>query len=131
MKDRLASAAWGAWLLTAVYYFYQSVLRSAPAVMLPQLSEAFQITTVGVASLAGIFYYGYSPFSLVAGAALDRLGAKGGVSLRALLVAIGALMFGPGSLGAANVGRFLQGAGGVFALVGAVYIASRNFPASQ
>ena len=32
---------------------------------------------------------------------------------------------------AANVGRFLQGAGGVFALVGAVYIATKNFPASR
>ena len=29
------------------------------------------------------------------------------------------------------MGRFLQGAGGVFALVGAVYIATKNFPASR
>jgi MFS family permease len=29
---------------------------------------------------------------------------------------------------AANVGRFLQGAGGVFALVGAVYLVTKNFP---
>ena len=31
----------------------------------------------------------------------------------------------------ATVGRFMQGAGGVFALVGAVYIATKNFPASS
>src|SRR6185369_12161755 len=85
-KNHLAGAAWGAWLLTAFYYFYQYVLRSAPGVMLPQLSEAFQITSVGVASLVGILYYGYSPFSLVAGAAIDRLGAKAVVSAGALLV---------------------------------------------
>ena len=30
-----------AWLLTATYYFYQYMLRSAPAVMMPELSEAF------------------------------------------------------------------------------------------
>src|SRR6185503_8842997 len=30
----------------------------------------------------------------------------------------------------ANVGRLLQGAGGVFALVGAVYLVTKNFPAS-
>ncbi|HSE41396.1 MAG TPA: MFS transporter, partial [Acidobacteriota bacterium] len=29
------------------------------------------------------------------------------------------------------IGRFIQGAGGVFALVGAVYIASKNFPSSR
>jgi len=131
MKDRLAGAAWGAWLLTAVYYFYQYVLRSAPAVMLPQLSDAFQLTSIGVASLLGIFYYGYSPFSLVAGAAIDRLGAKGVVSAGALAAGIGTLLFATGNVGAANVGRFLQGAGGVFSLVGAVYIATQNFPASR
>src|SRR6187431_1466969 len=65
-----------AWLLTAVYYFFQYTLRSAPAVMVPQLSDAFGLTTLGVASLVGLFYYGYSPFSLVAGVALDRFGAR-------------------------------------------------------
>ena len=58
-----------AWLVTAFYYFYQYTLRSAPAVMMPQLSEAFGLTSMAVASMVGLFYYGYSPFSLVAGAA--------------------------------------------------------------
>ena len=65
-----------AWLVTALYYFYQYALRSAPAVMMPQLSDAFGLTTMGVASLVGLFYYGYSPFSLVAGAAMDTLGPR-------------------------------------------------------
>ena len=34
-------AAAVAWLVTAIYYFYQYTLRSAPAVMMPQLSDAF------------------------------------------------------------------------------------------
>ena len=65
-----------AWLITAVYYFYQYILRSAPAVMMPQLSEAFGLSALGVASMVGLFYYGYSPFSLVAGTALERLGPR-------------------------------------------------------
>ncbi len=120
-----------AWLITAVYYFYQYTLRSAPAVMMPQLSGAFGMTAAGVASLAGLFYYGYSPFSLVAGVALDRLGARRVVPIGAAAVGVGALLFGSGSSEAASVGRLLQGAGGVFALVGAVYIASTSFPASR
>jgi len=48
-----------AWLVAALYYFYQYVLRSAPAVMMPELSQAFGLTAMGVASLAGLFYYGY------------------------------------------------------------------------
>lgn len=124
-------AAWIAWSLAAVYYFYQYALRSAPAVMVPQLSDAFGLTATGVASLTGIYYYGYSPFSLLAGAAIDRLGAKAVIPGGALITAAGAILFAVGGLPAANLGRFLQGAGGVFALVGAIYIASKNFPASQ
>ena len=120
-----------AWLITATYYFYQYTLRSAPAVMMPQLSEAFGLTAMGVASLAGLFYYGYSPFSLVAGVALDRLGARRVVPIGAAAVGIGALLFATGNSQVASAGRLLQGAGGVFALVGAVYIATTSFPASR
>jgi MFS family permease len=120
-----------AWLITAVYYFYQYMLRSAPAVMMPQLSDAFGLSALAVASLVGLFYYGYSPFSLVAGAAMDRLGPRKVVPIGAATVGVGSLLFASGSSELASIGRFLQGAGGVFALVGAVYIASTNFPASR
>jgi MFS family permease len=120
-----------AWLITAVYYFYQYVLRSAPAVMMPQLSAAFGLSATGVASMAGLFYYGYSPFSLVAGVAIDRLGPRRIVPVGAAAVGIGALLFATGNNGAASFGRFLQGAGGAFSLVGAAYIATTNFPASR
>src|ERR1700757_4115727 len=102
-----------AWLITALYYFYQYVLRSAPAVMMPELSEAFGLTATGVASMAGLFYYGYSPFSLVAGVALDRWGTRTVVPIGAVAVGIGALLFATGAGGIASAGRLLQGAGGV------------------
>ena len=120
-----------AWLLTAVYYFYQYALRSAPGVMVPQLSDAFGLGPLGVASMVGLFYYGYSPFSLVAGAAMDRLGVRRLVPAAAVVVGIGALLFATGGREVASVGRFLQGAGGVFALIGAIYIATTNFPPSR
>jgi MFS family permease len=120
-----------AWVLTAVYYFYQYALRSAPAVMMPQLSAAFDVTPLAVASIVGVFYYGYSPFSLVAGAAMDRLGPRLLVPGAAAVVGIGALLFATGNREIATVGRFLQGAGGVFALVGAIYIATKNFPPAK
>jgi MFS family permease len=119
------------WLITAVYYFYQYALRSAPAVMMPQLSTAFGLSAAGVASLAGLFYYGYSPFSLVAGLTMDRLGPRRVVPLGAAAVGVGALMFASGNTTFAQIGRFVQGAGGVFALIGAAYIATTNFPPSR
>jgi MFS family permease len=117
--------------MTAIFYFYQYMLRSAPSVMMPQLSEAFALSSMGVASILGLFYYGYSPFSLVAGAAMDRLGPGRVLPIAAAVVGVGALLFATGRSDLASVGRVLQGAGGVFALVGAIYIATKNFPPSR
>ena len=41
LRSRTATVAW---LLTATYYFYQYALRSAPAVMMPDLSDAFGLS---------------------------------------------------------------------------------------
>src|SRR6266850_5211577 len=116
-----------AWVVAASFYFLQYALRSAPSVMMPQLSEAFGLSAMGVASLAGLFYYGYSSFSLVAGAAMDRVGPKRLIPIGAAVLGIGALMFATGNQAAASVGRLLQGVGGAFAAVGAMYIASNYF----
>ena len=120
-----------AWLVTSIFYFYQYVLRSAPSVMVPEITLGFGLTPVGVASLLGLFYYAYAPFSLVAGVAMDQFSARKIVPVGAATVAIGALLFSTGDPTLASVGRFLQGAGGVFALIGAVYIASSHLPAAR
>ena len=130
MSSKLPVAAIGAWLLVALYYFYQYALRSAPSVMMPQLTDAFGVNALGVSAIVGMFYYGYSPFSLVAGASMDRFGAKRIIPIGAAVVGIGALLFATGNVTLANIGRFLQGAGGAFALIGAVYLITKNFPAS-
>ena len=130
MSSKLPVAAIGAWLLVAVYYFYQYALRSAPSVMMPQLTTAFGVNALGVSAIVGMFYYGYSPFSLVAGASIDRFGAKRVIPIGAAVVGVGAIFFGIGNVTLANIGRFLQGAGGAFALIGAVYLITKNFPAS-
>jgi MFS family permease len=120
-----------AWLAAAVFFFYQYTLRSAPSVMMPQLAQAFGLSALGLSSLIGLFYYGYSPFCLVAGAALDQVGPRRVMPIAALIIALGAVLFSLGNTTLANTGRLLQGAGSAFAGVGAIYIVSTNFPASQ
>lgn len=127
----LARKAAVAWFVAAVFYFYQYVLRSAPSVMMPQLAAAFGLSTLGLASLVGLIYYGYSPFSLVAGAALDRLGPRRVMPIAAVIIGLGAFLFSLENQNLASLGRFLQGVGAAFAAVGAIYIASTNFPPSQ
>src|SRR5262250_1390822 len=43
---------------------------------------------------------------------------------------IDSMLFGTGNVALANIGRFLQGAGGAFALIGAAYLITKNFPVS-
>ncbi|MFM0085050.1 MFS transporter [Paraburkholderia sediminicola] len=51
-------------------------MRSAPAVMMSELSHAFGVSALGLSSILGVYYYTYSSASLVAGVLLDRFGAK-------------------------------------------------------
>lgn len=97
--------------------------------MLPELRQSFGLTTLGVSSLLGLYYYTYSVFALVAGASLDRWGAKYTIPVGVVSLAIGTVMFGMGTSSVAHVGRLLQGGGAAFAFVGAVYLATHGFPA--
>jgi MFS family permease len=53
------------------------------------------------------------------------------VPIGAAVIGVGALLFASGNGSFASAGRFLQGAGGVFALLGAAYLATTYFPASR
>jgi MFS family permease len=117
-----------AWLFCSAFYFMQYMLRSAPGVMIPELSTAFARDALGVGSLVGLYYYTYALFSIVCGALLDRLGAKGVIPVGIVLVAIGAALFGLGSVETAEIGRLLQGAGSACGFIGAVYLATHGFP---
>ncbi len=118
-----------AWFFCLLFYFVQYAVRSAPSVMVPELTSAFGLTTLGVSSLLGLYYYTYSTFAIVAGASLDRWGAKYTIPIGVFFLAVGIIMFGMSVTWMANVGRLLQGAGAAFAFVGAVYLATHGFPA--
>jgi hypothetical protein len=63
-------------VVSGVYFVYQYPLRSTPPVMMPQLSEPFGLSAFAIVSMLDPFYCGRSPFTLVAGAAVDRLGLR-------------------------------------------------------
>jgi MFS family permease len=118
-----------AWAFTVAFYFLEYAVRSSPAVMIPELENSFHTTALGISAILGAYYYTYSTMSLVAGAALDRLGAKRTVPIGAAILGIGCLFFSGGSVMAGDVGRLLQGAGSAFAFTGAVYLAAHGFSA--
>jgi MFS family permease len=119
--------AWGAAL---IFYFLEYVVRAAPAVMIPELTTAFSVDAIGVSAIIGAYYYTYSVTSLVAGAALDRYGAKAPVAFGAVLLGIGCLLFIVAVPSVGYLGRLLQGAGSAFAFTGAVFLATHGFSGS-
>ena len=52
-----------AWGICLLFYFLQYAVRSAPSVMLPELTAAYGLSTLGVSSLLGLYYYTYSTFA--------------------------------------------------------------------
>ncbi|WP_345991365.1 MFS transporter [Chryseobacterium sp. Chry.R1] len=116
-----------AWIFGLVFYFLDYVIRSAPAVMIPQLINNFNTTELKLISMVGTYYYTYSTCSLIAGIALDKFGGKKSLFTGALILGIGCLLFLLSSQIAGISGRLLQGAGCAFAFPGCVYLASKGF----
>jgi MFS family permease len=120
-----------AWFFALIFYFLEYAVRSSPSVMIPQLAAAFRTTALGVGSILVLYYYTYSITSLVAGAALDHMGAKRPVATGAAILGAGCLLFSISSVMAADVGRLLQGVGSAFAFTGGVYLAAHGFPPTR
>src|SRR5208337_194730 len=118
-----------AWGLGLCFYFLEYAARSAPAVMIQHLALAFGTSAIGVSAILGTYYYTYSTASLIAGAALDRVGAKKAVPVGIFVLAVGCLLFSIPPATAGYAGRLLQGAGSAFAFTGAVYLAAHGFSA--
>jgi MFS family permease len=120
-----------AWVFALVFYFLEYAVRSAPAVMIPELSGAFGVDGLGVSAILGVYYYTYSTTSLIAGVLLDRYGAKYVVPSGMAILGFGCMVFGLPHAWTGNVGRLMHGAGSAFAFTGAVYLASRGFSAQR
>ena len=125
-RARAFQISWG---LAMCFYFLEYAARSAPAVMMPDLTRALGTTAVGVTAILGTYYYTYSVTSLIAGAALDRVGAKKAVPIGIFILALGCLLFSIPTSTLGYAGRLLQGAGSAFAFTGAVYLAVHGFSA--
>lgn len=120
-----------AWVFGLLFYFLDYVIRAAPAVMLPELAQVFDVSNVGLVSIVGTYYYTYSTCSLLAGIAVDKFGAKYSLFTGALILGLGCLFFIIGNQYAGITGRMLQGAGCAFAFPGCVYLATKGFSAKS
>ncbi|MCD9026891.1 MFS transporter [Luteimonas sp. BDR2-5] len=122
----LKPAYFTAWLLCAIFYFYQYAVRSAPGVMQEELTAAWGGNHIG--TMISAYYVAYALMALVAGVLLDRYGAHRTIPYGIAVVAIGCVIFAQGGEAAGMIGFVLQAIGAIFAFIGASYIAGRYLP---
>jgi len=115
-----------AWLLCAIFYFYQYAVRSAPGVMQDELTAAWGGNHIG--AMISAYYVAYAVMALVAGVLLDRYGAHRTIPYGIAVVGIGCLIFAQGGEAAGMAGFVLQALGAIFAFIGSSYVAARYLP---
>jgi fucose permease len=115
------------WILGCIFYLLQYAIRSSPAVMIRELSDAFTMSPFEVSSILGSYYHTYGFISLLAGIAYDRYGAKYPIAVGAGILCAGCLLFSGFGAIEGYLGRMLQGAGSAFSFTGCVYLASHGF----
>jgi MFS family permease len=120
-----------AWMVCTAFYFLEYAIRSAPAVMIPELANHFGVSTLGVSGIIGTYYYTYSTTSLVAGVLLDQFCAKFVIPGGIVVLACGCALFAIPHPIAGDIGRLMQGAGSAFAFTGAVYLAAHGLSAQR
>lgn len=117
-----------AWLMGAIFYAYQYILRVMPNIMLPDIMKQFQIDASVFGQFSGVYYIGYCLMHLPIGIFLDRYGPKNILPVCILMTTIGLLpivfaehWFYP------IMGRFIVGAGSSAAILGTFKIIQISF----
>lgn len=120
------------WGLAALFYLYEIMLLVSPSVMLDDLSATFKCSAEQLGSVAAYYYYAYALMQIPVGLLIDRFGPRILLTCAALFCSLGCLVFGnASSIGIAEVGRFIMGIGGSFAVVGCLKLASLWFPVQR
>lgn len=121
-----AAVVWG---LAALFYLYELMLLVSPSVMVNDLSAEFNTSAEQLGSLSAFYYYAYALMQIPVGLLIDRFGPRKLLTVASVLCAIGCLVFAYSqNLLSAQVGRFIMGLGGSFAVVSCLKLSSMWFP---
>ncbi|ETZ04873.1 MULTISPECIES: MFS transporter [Holospora] len=82
------------WLLVAMYYFYEMVLRASSGVLANDFMETFHIQATQLGILSAVYGYAYSGLQIPCGILLDKIGVRYLVSISCAFCGFGALLLG-------------------------------------
>ena len=118
---------WCVWVLGALFYAYEYLLRVTPNAMATDLMRSFNLSAESLGGLAAFYYYAYTPMQLPVGILVDRYGPRRLLTFASLICAFGSYLFAQDNLLLAQIGRFLVGLGSAFAFVGVLKLSANWF----
>lgn len=128
MKNKTMRTAYLAWLMIALFYFYQYILRVAPGVLVDEIRSAFRITAEQFSTLGAFYLLGYSLLQIPLGVVVDRIGVKRMALYSITLCIIGSLLFGiTKHFWVAQLSRFIIGIGSASAFMCSLKYVSDHF----
>jgi sugar phosphate permease len=125
---RTRRARW--WIITvpAVLYFVSYFHRIAPVVVAQDLMRAFSVSAASLGQLSAVYPYCFAAMALPGGSLADTLGPRRTLSLGALTMSAGAILFGLAPrFGAAFAGRLLVGLGASVILIASLRLCAEWF----
>ncbi|MDR2781034.1 MAG: MFS transporter [Holosporaceae bacterium] len=129
VEESSCSNPWMTWAISNVFYLYEVMLRVSPSVMTDNLMSHYGITTGTLGVMISFFYYSYTMLQIPCGLILDKLGPRNLIGSSVVLSTLGSVLFAlTNSVGIAEVGRCMVGAGAACAFISCLQIASIVFP---
>jgi MFS family permease len=116
------------WLIAAVFYCHQYILRVSISPVANALMHGFKIDAVTLSFVAASFFYAYIIVQIFAGLIVERYGLKLSIIISTSLCGVGSLLMAEATaVSTLFLGRILIGAGAAFALLLAVVIIRLHF----
>lgn len=124
--------SWIIWLTAGVFYLFEFVHRVALSVMLPELSQSFNVSSALLSALAASYFFAYAFAQIPVGLLIDRYGTRQLLTLACFTITIGSFLFAyTDNIFLATYCRILIGFGSAFAFVGCLKLAANWFPAHR
>ena len=126
------SRAWMVWIVSLSFVLFQFFLQLSFGEMVSVVMKSFDLSATKSGVLASSYYFVYVFLQMPAGMLIDRYGPRRILSVAALVVVLGCVMFAEApNFSIAMCGRLLMGTGAAFAFVGSLNLVSMWFPANR
>lgn len=119
------------WVVAVLFYCVEWLQRVAPTLLVSPMMHHYGLSASVIAAAFSLYYWVYAVMQLPAGFFLDTYGPRKMLTLAALLVTLGTLLYlGSTSLIGLCVARVLVGLGSSFAFIGCLKIARLHMSSS-